>query len=350
MDKISQETMASTPETTLVKLMESQAQTLQQILEVLRSMNSGIPVQNQNNPKIQKKPFNYNNNYQTEAKEDGQVENHASVCEQQGDGNQAMNYVYEEHKDLYEATKQGNWKRAAEIFNADPGATMTEITIESETALHIAADHTKWRFVENLVGLMQPKALEKKDIRHGYTAVHTAAMEGNTKVVKLMVKKNPCLTKIRDNYGRVSLHTAVKFVSEGQKEVVQYLYSATRYDNPTPFTGQRGASLLCDLIDSDFYDVALSIVQDYPMLVTEKTTNDGVCALDVLVRRPFSFRSGNKTTWWQSRLYPFLLVDTEAPNDLDSRADLESPRESSTMRRGALTKYILQYLITYLTQ
>ncbi|KAI3990419.1 hypothetical protein MKX01_021354, partial [Papaver californicum] len=78
-------------------------------------------------------------------------------------------------------------------------------------------------------------------------------MEGNTKVVKLMVKKNPCLTKIRDNYGRVSLHTAVKFVSEGQKEVVQYLYSATRYDNPTPFTSQRGASLLCDLIDSNFY-------------------------------------------------------------------------------------------------
>ncbi|KAI3990418.1 hypothetical protein MKX01_021353, partial [Papaver californicum] len=49
--------------------------------------------------------------------------------------------------------------------------------------------------------------------------------------------------------------------------------------------------------------VAMSIVQDYPMLVTEKTNNDGVFALEVLVRRPFSFQSGNKTTWWQSRLY-----------------------------------------------
>ncbi|KAI3865153.1 hypothetical protein MKX03_029240, partial [Papaver bracteatum] len=50
--------------------------------------------------------------------------------------------------------------------------------------------------------------------------------------------------------------------------------------------------------------IALSIVQDYPMLVTEKTMNDGVCALEVLVRRPFSFKSGNKTTWWQNLLYP----------------------------------------------
>ncbi|KAI3966362.1 hypothetical protein MKX01_039718, partial [Papaver californicum] len=210
-----------------------------------------------------------------------------------------MNYVYEEHKDLYEAAKQGNWKRDEEI----------SMQIQENSVAH-SCNHTKWEFVENLVGLMLPKALEKKDTRYGYTAIHTASMEGNSNVVKLMVKKNPCLTKIHDNYRRKPLHTAVKFVSEGQMEVVQYLYSATRYDNPTPFTGQRG----------------------------------------VLVRRPFSFQSENKTTWWQSRLYPFLQVDTEALNDLDSRADLKNPRESSTVRRGAITKFISKYLITYLTQ
>ncbi|KAI3990468.1 hypothetical protein MKX01_023248 [Papaver californicum] len=299
--------MASTSETTLVKLMESQAHTLQQILEILKSMNNGISEQNQNSPSIipniQIKPFICNNNYQTKAKEGGEVENLASVSEQQGEVNQTTNYVYEEHRPLYEAAKQGNWKQAEEIFKGDPGAMTTEITIESETALHIAADHTKWEFVENLVGLVPPKALEQKDSKYGYTALHTAAMEGNTKVVKLMVKQNPLLTQIRDNYGRVPLHTAAKFVSEGQKEVLQYLYYVTRDDDPSPFTGQRGASLLCDLIDSNFYGIAWSIVQDYPKLVTEKTKNHGMCALEVLVRRPFSFRSGNKTTWWQRRIY-----------------------------------------------
>ncbi|KAI3918341.1 hypothetical protein MKX01_041661, partial [Papaver californicum] len=333
--------MASTSETTLVKLTESQAHTLQQILEILKGMKNGISEQNQYSPSIipnnQIKPFNCNNNYQTEAKEGGEVENPASVSEQQGEVNQTTNYIYKEHRPLYEAAKQGNWKQAEEIFKADPGAMMTEITIESETALHIAADHTKWEFVENLVGLVPPKALEQKDSKYGYTALHTAAMEGNTKVAKLMVKQNSLLTQIRDNYGRVPLHTAAKFVSEGQKEVLQYLYSVTRDDDPSPFPGQRGASLLCDLIDSNFY-------------VTEKTKNHGMCALEVLVRRPFSFRSGNKTTWWQKRIYQFLQVDTEVPNCLDSKADLESPRESSTMCRGAITKFIPQCLIPYLTQ
>ncbi|KAI3890445.1 hypothetical protein MKW92_028236 [Papaver armeniacum] len=346
--------MASTFETTLIKLMESQAHTLQQKLETLKGMNNGIPEQNQNSPSIipnnQIKPFNCNNSSQTEATEGAEVENPASVSEQQGEVNQATDYVYEEHKPLYEAAKEGNWNQAEEIFKADPGAKTKDITIESETALNIAADHTKWEFVEKLVGLVPPKALEQKDSKYGYTALHTAAMEGNTEIVKLMVKTNPLLTQIRDNYGRVPLHTAAKFVSEGQEKVLQYLYSVTRDDDPSPFTGQRGASLLCDLIESNFYDIAVSIVQSNPKLVTEKTKKCGVCALEVLVRRPFSFQSGNKTTWWQRRLHLFLQVDTEAPNYLDNRADLESPRESSTMRRGAITKFIMQYLNPYLTQ
>ncbi|KAI3861956.1 hypothetical protein MKW98_018239 [Papaver atlanticum] len=350
--------MASTSETSLVKLMESQARTLQQILDTLTSMNNGIPVHDLNSPKIipnnQIRPFDCNNNHQTEVNGDGEVENPASVSEQQGEGNQAMNYVHEEHKQLYEAAKDGNWGWAEQFFKDRPDMTTAEITSESETALHIAADHTKWEFVENLVQLMPSEALALKDSKYGFTALHTAAMEGNTRVAKLMVTTNGALTQIRDNYGRVPLHTALKYVSDGQKEVLQYLYSVSRDNDPSHFTGQRGASLLCDLIDSNFYDIALSIVKDYPKLVTEKTKNDGVCALEVLIRRPFSFKSGNKTTWWQNLLYPFLQVDIEAPNHLDNRADIEnlpeSPRESSTVCREAITKFISDYLITYLTQ
>ncbi|KAI3991460.1 hypothetical protein MKX01_000547 [Papaver californicum] len=307
MNKKYKETMASTSETTLVEVMESQAHTLQQISETLTSMNNGIPVNDLNSPNIipnnQMRPLNCNNNHQTEVIEDGEVGTLISASEQQGEGNQATNYVYEEHKDLYEAAKQGDWKWAEEIFIADPGAMMTDITIDSETALHIAADHTKWEFVENLVGLMPPNALEKKDSKYGFTALHTVAMEGNTRIARLMVTKNGSLTQIRDNKGRVPLHTAASYVSDGQKEVVQYLYSVTRDNDPSLFTGQHGASLLGDLIDSNFYNIALSIVQDYPMLVTERTMKDGVCALEVLVWRPFSFKSGNKTTWWQNLLY-----------------------------------------------
>ncbi|KAI3860405.1 hypothetical protein MKW98_011599 [Papaver atlanticum] len=100
-------------------------------------------------------------------------------------------------------------------------------------------------------------------------------MEGNTKVARLMVDRNGTLTQIRDKRGRVPLHIAAKYVSE----------------------------------------IFLSLLQRFPHLVTEKTEDSGACALEVLVRRPFSFRSGNKTAWWQNRIYPFLQMDTTAPDE-----------------------------------
>lgn len=88
MNKKSKEAIASTSETTLIKLTESQARTLQQILETLTSMNNGIPVHDLNSPKIipnnQIRPFTCNNNHQTEVNGDDEVENPASVSEQQG--------------------------------------------------------------------------------------------------------------------------------------------------------------------------------------------------------------------------------------------------------------------------
>ncbi|KAI3865154.1 hypothetical protein MKX03_029241, partial [Papaver bracteatum] len=79
--------MASSSETTLFNLMESQAHTLQQISETLTSMNNGIPVNDLNSPNIipnnQLRPFNFNNNHQTEINEDGEVETPKSASEQQ---------------------------------------------------------------------------------------------------------------------------------------------------------------------------------------------------------------------------------------------------------------------------
>ncbi|KAI3920277.1 hypothetical protein MKW92_021534 [Papaver armeniacum] len=287
--------MGSSSETTLLKLLESQVNHQQQILRILTSVDDKLSALTKRG---------------VAANEVGN--NPASDFEQQDNENHSRQHIYEEHKQLHEAAKEGNWEWAEQFFNNKPEMKTVEITIDKEIALHIAADHTKWAFVENLVPLMPPEALAKTDTKHGFTALHTAAMEGNTAVARLMVEANNTLTQIPDKRGRVPLHTAAKYVSDGQAEVIKYLYSVT---DKEVFSGPLGASLLCDLIDSDFYDIALSIVQDYPKLVTEKTRNPGVCAVEVLVRRPFSFRSGNKTTWWQNSIYPFLQVETTAPNE-----------------------------------
>ncbi|KAI3948218.1 hypothetical protein MKX01_014817, partial [Papaver californicum] len=218
--------------------MESQVNHQQQLLRIFTSLDNKLSALI--NPNV--------------AGNDGTTDevgsNPASDTGQQGEGNRARDYVNEEHQQLYEAAKDGNWRWAEQFFRDHPGMMAVEITIEKETALHIAADHTKWEFVENLVPLMPPEALALTDTKYGFTALHTAAMEGNSRVARLMVNANDTLTQIPDKHGRVPLHTAANYISDGQTELLKYLYSAT---NKEVFAGPLGASLLCDLIDSNFY-------------------------------------------------------------------------------------------------
>ncbi|XP_026444085.1 ankyrin repeat-containing protein ITN1-like isoform X1 [Papaver somniferum] len=319
---------SSSSETTLLKLLESQAKHMesqvnyqQQMLTILTSVDNKLSAL-----------INHNDGTTVEV-----GNNPASDSGQQvkDEGNHSRHYVIPEHQQLYDAAKDGNWGWAEQFFRDHPGMMTVEITNDQELALHIAADHTKWEFVENLIQLMPPEALDRKDSKHGFTALHTTAMEGNTKVAELMVGKNGTLTQIRDKRGRVPLHTAAKYVSDGQTELLKYLYQAS---DKEVFADPLGASLLCDLIDSNFYEIDLSLLQRFPHLVTEKTEDSGACALEVLVRRPFSFRSGNKTAWWQNRIYPFLQMDTTAPDEpgrstacqMDPTAPTDLPRNTGS--------------------
>ncbi|KAI3860403.1 hypothetical protein MKW98_011597 [Papaver atlanticum] len=305
--------MASSSETTLLKLLESQVNYQQQMLTILTRVDDKLSVL-----------INHNDGTTAEVGNNPASDSGQQVEEE---GNHSRQYIIAEHQKLYEAAKDGDWVFAEQHFKDKPEMMTVEITIEKEIALHIAADHTKWEFVENLVQLMPREALTLKDSKYETTALHTAAMEGNTEIARLMVTKNNTLTQIRDKHGRVPLHTAAKYVSYGQTEVLKYLYSHTEKE---VFSDPLGASLLCDLIHSNSYDIALDIVKDYPKLVTEKTGDSGTCALEVLVRRPFSFPSGNKTTWWQNCIYPFLQVDTIAPSEPGRSATCQMDTAAST--------------------
>ncbi|KAI3890562.1 hypothetical protein MKX03_036110 [Papaver bracteatum] len=84
--------------------------------------------------------------------------------------------------------------------------------------------------------------------------------------------------------------------------MVEYLYSVTRDENRSPFSGQDGVRLLQRAIDSNFFGLALCLVRRYPELVTEKLLKTDMCALD-----------GGQLTWLQKRIYPSKLI-THHPN------------------------------------
>ncbi|KAI3916846.1 hypothetical protein MKW92_019410, partial [Papaver armeniacum] len=149
----------------------------------------------------------------------------------------------------------------------------------------------------------------------GFTALHFAAKNGNTKAAEMIVNKNSKLALIRSKSGLIPLEVALRHVTTGQKEIVKYLYSVTMDPSPfqgpfqSPFQGPKGAELLCTTIDANFYDLAFCLMKRFPELVKEKSPVRNMCALETLVRRPYAFRSGTKLTWWQNYIYSLIRVD-----------------------------------------
>ncbi|XP_026440561.1 uncharacterized protein LOC113339523 [Papaver somniferum] len=207
------------------------------------------------------------------------------------------------------------------------------------------------KLIEEIVNLMSPELLEYKAGVYDFAALRYAAQYGNFEAIVLLVNKNPTLPLLRDNRGFTPLDIALQNVSIYQKEVVEYLYSVTKdVVNPSPFSGEDGSSTLCELLEANFY--------------VSRTGNDKIkdmCGLEVMVRRPFAFKSGTNLTWWQNLIYPLIQVDMKttciqsmepaectirdeenpAPENLDSNKMKESSKlPSSTTYRGLIIPYL----------
>ncbi|KAI3872871.1 hypothetical protein MKW92_025746, partial [Papaver armeniacum] len=92
--------------------------------------------------------------------------------------------------------------------------------------------------------------------------------------------------------------------------------------------GPKGAELLCTTIDANFYDLAVCLVKRFPELVMEKSLVHDAYALEMLVRRPFTFRSGTKLTWWQKYIYSLIRVHgASSTYDYDDGAVQQSTSE-----------------------
>ncbi|RZC66186.1 hypothetical protein C5167_009881 [Papaver somniferum] len=217
------------------------------------------------------------------------------------EGSQVVNeYVLDGYKQLFWAAITGDWDEASKFLEKNPEATTKAITTSLQTAVHLAVSNmVELMFVEKILELTPPEVLEIKTAG-GLTALHLAGLYGYAKAAELIVRKNPNTTQILsgDECELVPLESAIRAVTVGQKETVEYLYSVTRHEHPSPFSGHRGARLLYSTIDAGFNNIALSIVQRFPRLVTQRTREDNICGLELMAERPFAFQSGAKLTLW----------------------------------------------------
>ncbi|KAI3966301.1 hypothetical protein MKW92_011225 [Papaver armeniacum] len=314
------------------RLAETQANTHQQIIEILKSTDTAAT----NHHKQQAR--------NSENADKGSEANEAKQKQPKLDRGLQACYVPGSNDLLCKALKGNELEKAHEYIKNDPEVINQGIAHDSSTILHMAL---YWKldmtFVEDIVKLMTPVALEYKKT-NGNTALHIAVRRGTTEAVVMLVDKNPNLTQIRNNNRETPLELALRYVTVGQKEIVEYLYSVTRDVEPSPFAGHDGARLLCKAIDANFYDIALGLVKRFPKLITEKSLVHEMCGLELLVRKPSAFRSGTKLTWWQDHIYSLIKVDNSAyvkqdePHICESsdctKGDEENPSEISEIKKS----------------
>ncbi|KAJ0849359.1 putative ankyrin repeat-containing domain, PGG domain, ankyrin repeat-containing domain superfamily [Helianthus annuus] len=224
---------------------------------------------------------------------------------------------YTRYLPLYRAAVEGNMKSLQDILDKDPTAVRAIITGASETALIVASRKKNNNdTVRKLISLMSPQDLAIQD-SFGRTAIFGAAAVGNVEALKMMVKKNPALLHISDIYNHLPLHFAAY---ADQKDSVHYLLDEMNVACLDEF---KRLTLVQALISGGFYDICLSLLQDFPALAVME-----VSPLETLTYRHSAFHSGANFNVWQRMIYRYLPNEMERPDDYyKGTHDIENPVE-----------------------
>ncbi|GER56944.1 ankyrin repeat-containing protein [Striga asiatica] len=234
---------------------------------------------------------------------------------------------------LYRAALRGDWATAKAILDGDPDAARARVAFTLETSLHIAVGTGKAiPFVAKLVDLMPDEHLALKD-ELGFNALHVAALAGNTEAARILVSRLPDLLYVQSNTGSFPIHKAAM---SAHKETLRFLISQTKDDvNPSPYFGDKGVMLLIDVIDADFFDVALELAEKYPHLAQEQLSS-GNSALKRLALKDSAFSSGDRLKSWERLLYAGfqLVLRSEIQNPAPNSGDIEDQTCSTLFCRG----------------
>ncbi|KAK4730523.1 hypothetical protein R3W88_023511 [Solanum pinnatisectum] len=151
---------------------------------------------------------------------------------------------------LYGAALKDNWKSAEPILKKNSWLIHQNISHELGSILHIATQAKSFRFLVELMKLMEATDLELKN-KHENTAFCVAAMSGFYDIAKAMREKNGDLPNIR--CGIDELLPIVATARCGHKAMVSYLYEITNLDT------EERLNLLQITIMNEMYEVASDI-------------------------------------------------------------------------------------------
>nr|GEV58893.1 ankyrin repeat-containing domain, PGG domain protein [Tanacetum cinerariifolium] len=168
------------------------------------------------------------------------------------------------HQSLYEATLRQCFEDVDDILkNNETLKVSTQITINGNTALHVAVGTTKnMEFIMKMFTLVKEKSELLEQNADGSTLLHVAAIVGNTEAAKMLVEKETGLLSVPDKDGRVPL-----FKAHSSMHTETYLYLLEHDHNPHDLEmGTLGDELMYNAITSQDYHSAIRLIDKYPNL------------------------------------------------------------------------------------
>ncbi|KAK4850533.1 hypothetical protein QYF36_007535 [Acer negundo] len=209
------------------------------------------------------------------------------------------------YRPLIRAIQENNVKAQKDFLNENPDAMKSEIDEFGNTVFHLivqqSVNSATVKLLEELVSMVDSS--EKLEISNvnNMTALDIAASAGNTKAVKVFVKKYTRLLCIEDeelDLLQVLHHAA----SWGRKETVRYLLPKTDWTEENDY----GASLLKKLIDSNLHGIAIGVLKHYPNLALPEGNKFWNDIVQMLSEKYLAFASGIRLGFWENLIYHYI--------------------------------------------
>nr|KAJ0196645.1 hypothetical protein LSAT_V11C700362770 [Lactuca sativa] len=203
------------------------------------------------------------------------------------------------NKKLSSAIVEGRWDDVESMINEDEDVITEAIDSDGNSILHIVVGIGHNSFVSEMLSKIKDIKLREMRNKNGSTALHIAAIVGNTEGAKLLIKRKKNLLATEDNKHETPLHKAFENM---HLDTVEYLLKAAdevgRTDNiPQPIDVKKGSKLLANAVSAKQFDLAKELIQKYPQFAVEGD--------EVLMAIAKTFPTG--LDHWQILIYPIFF-------------------------------------------
>uniref|UniRef100_A0A2N9FBN6 PGG domain-containing protein n=1 Tax=Fagus sylvatica TaxID=28930 RepID=A0A2N9FBN6_FAGSY len=210
-------------------------------------------------------------------------------------------------KPPYKAALRGDWDAMKSFFNDYPEHVVSPLTINEDTAFHIAAYSESKDLLQHLVHLLPPSgifdALSKKN-NHGNNTFHEVVKTKQVETAKFLIAKLMAsngedgvrgssrvkeLLEDRNKLGETPIYTAVAL---GQTTMAKF-FNTKVDDIIHHFQRNDGISILHIAVIGQHFETAIWLLGKEKKLAKQKEQND-LTSLHLLAKMPDAFKSSSR--------------------------------------------------------